>query len=294
MANELMLRIDDIEDAQFTAECDVLTALAETYMKTACILESADESTDLSAFNFLQEGVLNQPVTGWSSESTLKRILLFIPRLIVKLLKIALTIVGAVLAILLLPITAAGAAIYTAKVNKDLEIDVELDFDPEGIANGLETMSNMVEAVADMMDYEVDHDLHKNHPLSKAIEIYWPRIKPALDKMIEFNNNFNANVYKKTKTTKADANLHITRAKALQRVLQMRINKFQKLANKEADDENISAESKQHMSLMMKTLTESLKNYSSLSEKLKETKKNLKKEKGDHGAAVKNTDNDTN
>ena len=280
MANELMLRIDDIEDAQFTAECDVLTALAETYMKTACILEGADESTDLSAFDIFQEGALNQPVTGWSRES-IRRILLFIPRLIAKLMRIALTIIAVVIGILLLPITLAGTAIYAAKADKDLEIDVELDFDPEGVADGLETISNMVGAVTDMMDYETDHNLpSKKHPLSWAIDIYWPRIKPTLDKMIEFNKNFNANVYKKTKTTKAEANLHITRAKTLQRVLQTRINKFQKLSNKEADDENVSAESKQHMTLMMNTLTESLKNYSSLSEKLKETKKKLKKEKG--------------
>ncbi len=48
MQNELLELIDQIDDVQFTAECDVMTALSGTYMKALIISEQCD---DTYAFN---------------------------------------------------------------------------------------------------------------------------------------------------------------------------------------------------------------------------------------------------
>lgn len=85
MQNELLDLIDQIDDMQAYAEMEVCRALLESYSKSAIIIESCSENTDISSFDIFQEGVLSDSVNeakGDSSENILKRIFLFIPRLI--------------------------------------------------------------------------------------------------------------------------------------------------------------------------------------------------------------------
>lgn len=85
MGNELLDLIDLIEAETCYAEMEVCNALLESYSKTALILESCSEDADISAFGIFQENAFTDAVKeakGDSSENIIKRIFLFIPRLI--------------------------------------------------------------------------------------------------------------------------------------------------------------------------------------------------------------------
>ena len=72
--------IDAINSAQSNAEVNVLAALTSAYAKQAIMLEECAE--DYPGLTFIQEGEVLDKAKGDKSESMLKRILLFIPRLI--------------------------------------------------------------------------------------------------------------------------------------------------------------------------------------------------------------------
>lgn len=79
--NDLLNMIDIINETVDDAELEVLESLGAVYTKSIMILESYDGDAS-SVFSVFQEGeVLNQ-AKGNSNESMIKRILLFIPRLI--------------------------------------------------------------------------------------------------------------------------------------------------------------------------------------------------------------------
>ena len=86
--NHMILNdIDTIDDCMLEAEMNVLTALCDVYEKSAVILENY-EGDDYSCFDIFQEGIsdqLNKPVLGEKGENIIKRIILFIPRLLGKL-----------------------------------------------------------------------------------------------------------------------------------------------------------------------------------------------------------------
>lgn len=83
--NHMILNdIDTIDDCMLEAEINVLTALCDVYEKSAVILENY-EGEDYSCFDIFQEGVLKdafKEAKGSKGEMLIKRILLFIPRLI--------------------------------------------------------------------------------------------------------------------------------------------------------------------------------------------------------------------
>lgn len=72
--------IDAINSAQSDAEVSVLVALTSAYAKQAVMLEECAE--DYPGLTLIQEGEVLDKAKGDKSESMLKRILLFIPRLI--------------------------------------------------------------------------------------------------------------------------------------------------------------------------------------------------------------------
>lgn len=72
--------IDAINSAQSDAEVNVLAALTSAYAKQAIMLEECAE--DYPGLTLIQEGEVLDKAKGDTSESMLKRILLFIPRLI--------------------------------------------------------------------------------------------------------------------------------------------------------------------------------------------------------------------
>jgi len=90
--NQLLNCLDAIQEQSTMAELNVLTSLVESYTKSVMILESVDDSTDLSSFDIFQEGKvwndLNAPLKGQYGESKIKKILMFIPRLIMKFMRI--------------------------------------------------------------------------------------------------------------------------------------------------------------------------------------------------------------
>lgn len=86
---EILDSIDAINTAVQESEMNVLNALSNAYQKSIMILEYANDDSDLSAFDVFQEGEILDAATGkgkinkkGKQESIIKKILLFIPRLI--------------------------------------------------------------------------------------------------------------------------------------------------------------------------------------------------------------------
>lgn len=79
--NDLLTYIDQIDQSVNDSELSVLESLGNVYTKSISILESY-EGTDCSQFDIIQEGEVLDQAKGNPNESMIKRILLFIPRLI--------------------------------------------------------------------------------------------------------------------------------------------------------------------------------------------------------------------
>lgn len=90
----LLQYIDQIDQSVADAEIDVLESLIESYDKSIMILENADDTTDLFAFDIFQEGDkwdkfkedTKAPVFGNKGEGLIKRLAMIIPRLLQKLI----------------------------------------------------------------------------------------------------------------------------------------------------------------------------------------------------------------
>lgn len=88
-SNCILDAINLVQESVETAEMDVLLSLSEAYSKSISIIENY-QGDDYSSFELFQEGFkddLNAPVTGNKGESIIKKILMFIPRLIAKIVR---------------------------------------------------------------------------------------------------------------------------------------------------------------------------------------------------------------
>lgn len=79
--NELLNAIDVINESVNDSELSVLESLISVYEKSLLILESSDDA-NITSYSIFQEGEILDQAKGNSSESLIKRILLFLPRLI--------------------------------------------------------------------------------------------------------------------------------------------------------------------------------------------------------------------
>lgn len=85
--NELLNAIDVINESVNDSELSVLESLISVYDKSIMIIQESSDDADLSAFDIFQEGEILDQAKGNSSESLIKRILLFLPRLIKAILQ---------------------------------------------------------------------------------------------------------------------------------------------------------------------------------------------------------------
>ena len=85
--NDLLSYIDHIDIITESAEFDVMTSLMDVYTKEALIIQEGEtwDKVKKHAKDFIED--TKDPVRGKEGESTLKKILMFIPRLIEKLIK---------------------------------------------------------------------------------------------------------------------------------------------------------------------------------------------------------------
>lgn len=79
---DLLSYIDQIDQSIADAEISVIESLIASYNKSIMIIQESAEDADLSVFEIFQEGEILDAAKGDKSESLIKRILLFIPRLI--------------------------------------------------------------------------------------------------------------------------------------------------------------------------------------------------------------------
>ena len=84
--NELLNAIDTINESVNDSEISVLESLISAYEKSLMILESSVD-VNIASYSIFQEGEILDQAKGNSSESLIKRILLFIPRLIKALIQ---------------------------------------------------------------------------------------------------------------------------------------------------------------------------------------------------------------
>lgn len=92
MQNTILSLIDNVDQASAFAEYEVLSSLLDTYTKSMMISESVDITQEASL------GIeLNSPLTGRYDESKLKKILMFIPRLLASVIRaVVAAIIGAI------------------------------------------------------------------------------------------------------------------------------------------------------------------------------------------------------
>lgn len=135
--NDLLNSIDLIQESSDIAEIEVISSLIESYTKASIMLEQCD---DITEFGFIQEDALGQflndthdPVKGRPNESKLKRILMFIPRLIEKLLRLIVSCVGGMIAGLM-----AGLVAY--KVSRI--VDGQIIYSPVDLSKLVEIVAS--------------------------------------------------------------------------------------------------------------------------------------------------------
>jgi len=101
MQESLLQYVDKIQEQTTLSELSVINDLLNAYSKSVVILQEADESSDLSSFDIFQEGKifndLNAPLKGQYGESKIKKILMFIPRLIMKFMRIIVKLISTML-----------------------------------------------------------------------------------------------------------------------------------------------------------------------------------------------------
>jgi hypothetical protein len=83
LKNEIIESIENIDSVVMESEMNIICTLIDAYSKASIIMENCD---DVSVFNIFQEGVIDD-AKGDPSESLFIRIIKFIPRLIMSLIK---------------------------------------------------------------------------------------------------------------------------------------------------------------------------------------------------------------
>ena len=86
MSTQLLERIDMIQEQTMNAELDTLNTMMDAYMKQYMILQECDDPTTFQEAGMIKDGLGNtiSATRGVKGESVLKKILLFIPRLLAK------------------------------------------------------------------------------------------------------------------------------------------------------------------------------------------------------------------
>ena len=94
---EILSAIDNIDNTIMESEMNVMNSLINSYDKAVMILEYCDDNVDTSSFDIFQEGIghtigtavdkLDEKMKAKPNENIIKKILLFIPRAIMKLIQ---------------------------------------------------------------------------------------------------------------------------------------------------------------------------------------------------------------
>lgn len=112
MQNTILSLIDSVDQASAFAEYEVVSSLIDTYTKSMIISESVDVTQEASI------GVeLNSPITGRTDESKLKKILMFIPRLIAAAIRFVVRLIVGI-------IDAIANAFRSASIDKEVRLPI--------------------------------------------------------------------------------------------------------------------------------------------------------------------------
>ena len=94
---EILSAIDNIDNTIMESEMNVMNSLINSYDKAVMILEYCNDNTDVSSYDIFQEGIghtigtavdkLDEKMKAKPNENIIKKILLFIPRAIMKLIQ---------------------------------------------------------------------------------------------------------------------------------------------------------------------------------------------------------------
>ena len=268
MSNYLLNCIDEINTSVDDAFLETSIAISETYMKAACILESVDETTDLSAYEIFQEA----PVFGRSNESAIKRILLFIPRLIGKLIKLALSIVvaviGAIIFVISLPFLIASGKSITNKIDKN--IDITAPFNPDFI-------DKFMTAFEDVMGY-VSQKIENGVMFGEAVSSIWndPTTLGSLKVVRDSLTNFDTESKKETTKSRGEFEKDIKDFKKRARELKRYSRSLQVTSAIHSSEED--KDNAKNIVDFNKILTDCGKKFINLRDYLDKVKKDIKKQ----------------
>ena len=202
MSESLLLYIDQIDQQVRNAELDTMLSMTEAYMKASNIMESTSPETDLSSFGIFQEA----PSIGWKSESPLKRILLFIPRLISNIIKFIFALIFVIIVVIGALVIIAAWKIATS-VNKKYKQEVTLDFDPYFIDDFLKEIESLFEYIIGQWNYYKDqYDTSDADAFAQTIVNLSERssYKERIEDMRKMINDFPTKAYKEQTITRKD------------------------------------------------------------------------------------------
>lgn len=295
--NDLVDLIDVIEEQCQQSELEVMIALTDVYVKSAIMMEMGyiEEPEDAEVY---QEGrtirkirrELNAPSKGWSDESPIKRILMFLPRLIKKIIDVVLFIIGIAIGIVV-GIIASPAIYISEKIkNKKYERDskemIEIDFNLPFVYEVFQEFSKFIQGTKYLGDeLEISRTKKNEKPaLLQAVLLSTNYIT----EMKEYINKFETQAYKKVTISVADANACIEGLKAQDKVYKLLKRAFGKDLTGMIDDANLTQEEQKTIREFANLCSDYVKKTNEFKQKLEsqmnklETEKK-KKEKGTPG-----------
>lgn len=235
MGNQLLDTIDLIEEACAESALETMLALSDTYMKQVMILEAVIDPVDIGSFTVFQEASTvkeikwqlgHTPIAGYKDESVVKRILMFIPRLIYHVLRFCIIVAGIVLGSIAGLIADGVSDLVTKKKREREQTEIiEVDFNPESIANFIRAYYEFIHFVEESSDTYDHYNRDMKYPIVKSIDTVMGyaearKLKSAL-------SSFDKEAYQTTEMSRdaaknAEANLKwcITQLKFSQRKVQ--------------------------------------------------------------------------
>jgi len=263
--NVILESVENINRSVEDAELDTVMALTESYAKMYAVLENCDSNADLSEFSIFQEGVkrpdgsikikgpdtkfdkafnaVNQSPLGnadLNRESLVKKILLFIPRLIATGLRIALRVVKLIGDYIVMAFRNLQNNIDEKQREKDRNEIIELPFNADFVFDTVANIADLIEDICGMTQsrFMFTDRTPEDQKHSVASSVAWcMKEQTALVSEIKTSiNDWDTNAYTSNDVNRAEAKLLITMIKKCQKTIQTGMKAIQKYdADPDAD-----------------------------------------------------------
>ena len=252
--HDLLMYIDQIDQSVNDSEIDVLHSLMSTYVKTATILENYSDGynsesgifQEVSRSKAISNFIKRQSLTEYeydyakSKENPVKRMLLFLPRLVFTVLKIAVMIVG--LLISLLPKLIKSFVDYKRVVLKgDQDGQITLEFNLDEVWNYIYLYTTNIDLAITFGDYATKEVESNMDAFTRGIITLIKNPRDYRDKHISINelekmaDEFDEKVYRQWTCTRSEFSYNMDRIRSEKQKLNKLSNRVNKYAQRQDD-----------------------------------------------------------